>query len=246
MQNAAEELSGEKLATISLAALGIVFGDIGTSPLYAIRECFHGEYGIAAETGNVLGVLSLIIWALLLIVSIKYLTFILQADNDGEGGVLALTALVKSKKVAAGKIKKVLVAFGLFGACLLYGDGIITPAISVLSAVEGLGHITPLFDPYIIHITLVILTGLFLLQKRGTARVGALFGPIIFIWFCVLTGLGLIQIIRNPQVLNAVFPWHGIAFLINNRMHGFIVLGAVFLVVTGGEAIYADMGHFGR
>jgi len=242
----AEEVSGEKLATISLAALGIVFGDIGTSPLYALRECFHGEYGIAAETGNVLGVLSLIFWALLLIVSLKYLTFILRADNDGEGGVLALTALVKSKKVEMGKIKGVLVALGLFAACLLYGDGMITPAISVLSAVEGLEHITPLFDPYIIPITLVILTGLFLLQKRGTARVGALFGPIIFIWFCALAGLGLIQIIRNPQVLSAVFPWHGIAFLINNRMHGFIVLGAVFLVVTGGEAIYADMGHFGR
>lgn len=246
MHNTAEELSGRKLATISLAALGIVFGDIGTSPLYAIRECFHGEYGIEARADNVLGVLSLIFWSLLLIVSLKYLTFILRADNDGEGGVLALTALVKSNKVVAGKIRRVLVALGLFAACLLYGDGMITPAISVLSAVEGLGHITPLFDPYIIHITLVILAGLFLLQKRGTARVGALFGPIIMIWFCVLAGLGLNQIIRNPQVLSAVFPWHGIAFLINNRIHGFVALGAVFLVVTGGEAIYADMGHFGR
>lgn len=246
MHTGADEVTGKQLATVSLAALGIVFGDIGTSPLYAIRECFHGEYGITAGTGNVLGVLSLIFWALLLIVALKYITFILKADNGGEGGVLALTALVKSKMVVMGKIKGVLVALGLFAACLLYGDGMITPAISVLSAVEGLGHVTPLFDPYIIPITLVILIGLFFLQKRGTARVGALFGPIILIWFCALAALGLVQIIRNPQVLRAVFPWHGIAFLINNRMHGFIVLGAVFLAVTGGEAIYADMGHFGR
>jgi KUP system potassium uptake protein len=246
MLNNPEEISGKKLATMSLAALGIVFGDIGTSPLYAIRECFHGEYGIAASNANVMGVLSLIFWALLLVVSLKYLIFILRADNDGEGGVLALTALIKPKKVVAGTIKWLLVGLGLFAACLLYGDGMITPAISVLSAVEGLRHITPFFDPYIIPITLVILTGLFLLQKHGTAKVGALFGPIIFVWFCVLAGLGLPQIIRNPQVLSAVFPWHGLAFLINNRLHGFIVLGAVFLVVTGAEAIYADMGHFGR
>ncbi len=246
MQSSTEKLAGKTLATMSLAALGVVFGDIGTSPLYAIRECFHGEYGIAASNANVLGVLSLIFWALLLVVSLKYLTFILRADNDGEGGVLALTALVKPKKVVAGTIKWLLVGFGLFAACLLYGDGMITPAISVLSAIEGVGHITPLFDPYIIHITLAILIGLFLLQKHGTAKVGALFGPIIFIWFCVLAGLGLAQIIRMPQVLVAVFPWHGLAFLINNRLHGFVVLGAVFLVVTGAEAIYADMGHFGR
>ncbi len=240
------EPAGKKLAALSLAALGVVFGDIGTSPLYAIRECFHGEYGIAAGTGNVLGVLSLIFWALILIVSFKYLIFILRADNDGEGGVLALTALAVSTKASEGRIQKILIALGLFAACLLYGDGMITPAISVLSAVEGLNHITPLFTPYIIHITLAILISLFLLQKHGTARVGALFGPIIFIWFCVLAGLGLIQIIGNPQILGAVFPWHAISFLITNKLHGFVVLGAVFLVVTGGEAIYADMGHFGR
>lgn len=246
MENGTEEYSGKKLAAISLATLGVVFGDIGTSPLYAIRECFHGEYGINAGPDNVLGVLSLIFWALLLIVSLKYLIFILRADNDGEGGVLALTALAISKKAAPGRIQKTLVALGLFAACLLYGDGMITPAISVLSAVEGVGLITPLFEPYIIHVTLIILTGLFLLQKHGTARVGTLFGPIILIWFCALAGLGIIQILKNPQVLNAVFPWFGLAFLIHNKLHGFIVLGAVFLVVTGGEAIYADMGHFGR
>jgi KUP system potassium uptake protein len=246
MDQLTEELQGRKLASMSLAALGVVFGDIGTSPLYAIRECFHGEYGIAVSHANILGVLSLIFWALLLVVSFKYLVYILKADNDGEGGVLALTALVKPKKARVGTAPWILVGLGLFAACLLYGDGMITPAISVLSAVEGLGHITPFFKPYIIHITLVILTGLFLLQKHGTAKVGALFGPIIFIWFCILAVLGLVRIIANPHVLSAVFPWYGLAFLINNRLHGFVVLGAVFLVVTGAEAIYADMGHFGR
>ena len=245
MPNTTEENAGRKLVTLSLAALGVVFGDIGTSPLYAIRECFHGEYGIAVSSHNVLGVLSLIFWALLLVVSFKYLVFILKADNDGEGGVLALTALVKPKNVRTGTLRWALVGLGLFAACLLYGDGMITPAISVLSAVEGLGHITPFFKPYIIHITMIILAGLFLLQKHGTAKVGGLFGPIILIWLSVLACLGLIQIFRHPQVLSAVFPWHGLTFLINNRLHGFIVLGAVFLVVTGGEAIYADMGHFG-
>ena len=241
-----EKLSGKRLATMSLAALGVAFGDIGTSPLYAIRECFHGEYGIEVTQGNVMGVLSLIFWALLLVVTIKYLIFILRADNDGEGGVLALTALVKPKKLIPGTVSWALIALGLFAACLLYGDGMITPAISVLSAVEGLGHIAPFFQPYIIHITLVILTGLFLLQKHGTAKVGALFGPIILIWFSVLGALGLSQIIRSPEILLALLPWHGLEFLIHNRLHGFVVLGAVFLVATGAEALYADMGHFGR
>jgi KUP system potassium uptake protein len=246
MEKTDTELSGRKLAGMSLAALGVVFGDIGTSPLYAIRECFHGEYGIAVNHSNVLGVLSLIFWALLLVVSLKYLVFILKADNDGEGGVLALTALAIPKKGKPGTIRWLLVALGLFAACLLYGDGMITPTISVLSAVEGLGHITQFFAPYIIHITLGILAGLFLLQKHGTAKVGTLFGPIIFIWLCVLAGLGLIQIIKYPEILRAFLPWYGLGFLINNRLHGFVVLGAVFLVVTGAEAIYADMGHFGR
>lgn len=234
-----------KRAALSLAALGVVFGDIGTSPLYAIRECFHGEYGIAVTEGNVLGVLSLVFWALLLVVTIKYLVFIMRADNDGEGGVLALTALAKPKTVRVGTPSWVLVACGLFAACLLYGDGMITPAISVLSAVEGLGQIEPVFAPYVIHVTLAILVGLFLLQRHGTAKVGTLFGPIILLWFCVLATLGLPQIIANPKVLSALLPWHGIDFLVENRGHGFVVLGAVFLVVTGAEAIYADMGHFG-
>ncbi len=237
---------GDRLAQLSLAALGVVFGDIGTSPLYAIRECFHGEFGIAATPANVLGVLSLMFWALIMIVSFKYLTFVLRADNHGEGGVIALTALLRPKGAGVRGRQFGLVAIGLFAACLLYGDGMITPAISVLSAVEGIRIITPVFTAYIIPITLVILTGLFLLQRRGTARVGALFGPIIFVWFCILAVLGYLQISAHPEVLKALLPWHGIGFLIENKGHGFVVLGAVFLVVTGAEALYADMGHFGK
>ena len=241
-----DKISGKQLTTLSLAALGVVFGDIGTSPLYAMRECFHGEYGIAATTANVLGVLSLIFWALLLIVSVKYLGFILRADNEGEGGILSLTALIKSKIVKPRTPQWVLVGLGVFGACLMYGDGMITPAISVLSAVEGVKNITPLLESYVVPATILILASLFLLQKRGTARVGRLFGPIMLLWFCVLAVLGIAQIVSYPQVLAAVFPWHGLNFLLANRMHGFIVLGAVFLAVTGAEAIYTDMGHFGR
>eukprot|EP00831_Metopus_contortus_P008718 TRINITY_DN13347_c0_g1_i1.p2 TRINITY_DN13347_c0_g1~~TRINITY_DN13347_c0_g1_i1.p2 ORF type:complete len:638 (+),score=118.86 TRINITY_DN13347_c0_g1_i1:451-2364(+) len=241
-----EQLSGKRLMTVSLAALGVVFGDIGTSPLYALRECFHGEYGIAVTRGNVLGVLSLIFWALMLIVSFKYLVMVLRADHDGEGGVLALTTLIKPKGDVVGRGAMFLVILGLFAACLLYGDGMITPAISVLSAVEGLGHITPLFKPYLIHITLVILVSLFLVQRHGTARVGTLFGPVILLWMITLAVFGLVQVAQNPQVFAAVSPWYGLDFLLNNRLHGFIVLGAVFLVATGAEAIYADLGHFGR
>ena len=231
---------------MSLAALGVVFGDIATSPLYAIRECFHGDYGIAVTEGNVLGVLSLMFWSLLLIVTFKYLTFILRADNHGEGGVIALTALVKSAGGGPKRARWVLITIGVFAACLLYGDGMITPAISVLSAVEGIRIITPLFQPYVVPLTIVILAGLFLLQHRGTARVGSLFGPVILLWLCVLAVLGLVQILRCPEVLFAAVPWYGIKFLVLNKVHGFVVLGAVFLVVTGAEALYADMGHFGK
>ena len=241
-----KETHGKQLTALSLAALGVVFGDIGTSPLYAIRECFHGEYGIVASAANVLGVLSLIFWALLLIVSVKYLGFILRADNEGEGGILALTALIKPKNVNPRTHQWALVGTGLFAACLMYGDGMITPAISVLSAVEGVQNITPLLRSFVIPATIIILAGLFLLQKRGTAKVGRLFGPIMLLWFCMLAVLGIAQIVQCPQVLAAVFPWHGLRFLLENRLHGFIVLGAVFLAVTGAEAIYADMGHFGK
>jgi KUP system potassium uptake protein len=234
-----------RLAKLSLAALGVVFGDIGTSPLYAIRECFHGEYGIPVNQGNVLGVLSLMFWALVLIVTVKYLAFVLRADNHGEGGVIALTALLRHFQIPA-RYRTGLGAVGLFAACLLYGDGMITPAISVLSAVEGIRIITPVFKPYVVPLTIVILTGLFLIQRHGTARVGGLFGPIILVWFALLAVLGAIQILRTPAVLAAILPWNAVQFFVHNRLHGFVVLGAVFLVVTGAEALYADMGHFGR
>jgi KUP system potassium uptake protein len=232
-----------RLARLSLAALGVVFGDISTSPIYAIRECFHGEYGIAVSRLNVLGILSLMFWALALIVGVKYLLFVFRADNRGEGGVIALTALVRGHRDSSRGLG--LVALGLFAACLLYGDGMITPSISVLSAVEGIGILTPLFTPYVIPITVAILVGLFLIQRRGTARVGGLFGPVILLWLCFLAVTGANQVVREPGVLAAVLPWHGLRFLMVNKLHGFVVLGAVFLVVTGTEALYADMGHFG-
>ncbi len=240
-----KEASGGRLAKLSLAALGVVFGDIGTSPLYALRECFHGEYAIPVTHENILGVLSLMFWTLIMIVTFKYLTFVIRADNNGEGGVIALTALLKRSNINNGRGIG-LVALGLFAACLLYGDGMITPAISVLSAVEGIRVITPVFKPYIVPLTIVILTGLFFIQRRGTAKIGSLFGPVILVWFFVLAVLGTVQIVHVPQVLSAVFPWHGITFLVQSGVHGFVVLGAVFLVVTGTEALYADMGHFGK
>jgi KUP system potassium uptake protein len=243
--NGTQRVNKSQLAKLSLAALGVVFGDIGTSPLYAVRECFHGDYAIPITNENIFGVLSLMFWALVMIVSFKYLTFVLRADNNGEGGVIALTALLKRTNIKRGHVIS-FITVGLFGACLLYGDGMITPAISVLSAVEGIQVITPLLNPYIIPLTVAILAGLFFLQHRGTAKVGGLFGPVIFIWFLAIALLGVHQIIHNPKILTAVFPWYAFKFFINNSLHGFVVLGAVFLVVTGTEALYADMGHFGR
>jgi len=230
---------------LSLGALGVVYGDIGTSPLYALRECFYGAHGIPPTPGNVVGVLSLIFWTLLSVISVKYLVFILQADNRGEGGILALMALVRPGRVGHNGISP-LVVIGLFGAALLYGDGIITPAISVLSAVEGLHVATPFFEPYVIPITIVVLVLLFLVQYQGTARVGAVFGPITLVWFVVLGLLGVREIVHAPHVLNAVNPAHAVGFLVRHGVNGLFVLGSVFLVVTGGEALYADMGHFGR
>ncbi|MDX1503675.1 MAG: potassium transporter Kup [Thermoanaerobaculia bacterium] len=238
------EPTGRRLAALGLAALGVVYGDIGTSPLYAIRECFHGEYGIAASPENVLGVLSLMFWALVVIVSVKYLIFVLRADNGGEGGVIALTALVRQTPLGA-RSRAVLVALGLFAASLLYGDGMITPAISVLSAVEGLRVVTPVFEPYVLPATVAILLALFLLQRRGTAGIGALFGSVMLIWLATLAALGLRGLLAEPGVLWAVDPRQGAAFLVRNQLAGFLVLGAVFLVVTGAEALYADLGHFG-
>lgn len=237
---------GRYLAILSLTALGIVYGDIGTSPLYAMRECFHGPHAIAVTPDNIFGVLSLIFWALILIISIKYCVFVLNADNHGEGGILALTALATPLKVVSKSERRVLVAIGIFGASLLYGDGIITPAISVLGAIEGLNVATPLFSPYVVPITIAILVGLFLIQSRGTAKIGKLFGPIMLAWFVVIAALGVMQIARHPSVIGAFNPAHGFNFFLREGWHGFLVLGTVFLVVTGGEALYADMGHFGR
>jgi KUP system potassium uptake protein len=238
--------TNRRLAQLSLTALGVVFGDIATSPIYAIRECFHGEYGITVSQANVMGILSLMFWALVMIVGLKYMVFVFRADNRGEGGVIALTALIHGQNAPSGRRRGLgVIALGLFAACLLYGDGMITPAISVLSAVEGIAIITPIFDPYILLLTSAILLGLFLIQRYGTARVGGIFGPVILIWLCFLAITGAVQIFHRPQVLLAVFPWHAIQFLILNKLHGFVVLGAVFLVVTGTEALYADMGHFG-
>jgi KUP system potassium uptake protein len=230
-------------AALSLAALGVVFGDIGTSPLYALRECFYGDYAVSVSRANIFGVLSLMFWSLILVVTLKYLTFVMRADNNGEGGVIALTSLINRLKGVARPVY--LVALGLFAASLLYGDGMVTPAISVLSALEGLDLLTPAFQPYVIPATVVILAGLFLIQSRGTARVGGLFGPVVLIWFVTLATLGLSQVIQYPAIFMAFSPHWGVHFLFHNGSHGFLVLGAVFLVVTGAEALYADMGHFG-
>ncbi len=243
----ADDSEKRQLWILSLAALGVVFGDIGTSPLYAVRECFGGMYGIHPNAANVLGVLSLIIWALLLIISFKYLVFILRADNRGEGGILALAALVTPVRASAKTGKWTILIFGLFGAALLYADGMITPAISVLSAVEGLGVAAPqIFGQYVVPITVVILIGLFLFQSRGTLRVGTVFGPIILLWFATLASMGIWHIVSHPGVLWAVDPLYAVRFFHNNGWHAFLILGSVFLVVTGGEALYADIGHFGR
>ena len=233
------------LAGLSLAALGVVYGDIGTSPIYALRESLHGTHGVAPTAANVLGLLSLIFWALIIVISVKYLAFVMRADNCGEGGMIALTALVTPASESARRRHRILVALGLFGASLLYGDSMITPAISVLSAVEGLEVVTPVFRPFVIPITVAILVGLFAVQSRGTARIGSIFGPVMLAWFATLGVLGVAQIVQNYSVLAAVNPLHGIRFFAENGWQGFVVLGSVFLVVTGGEALYADMGHFG-
>ncbi|HEX7999534.1 MAG TPA: potassium transporter Kup [Pyrinomonadaceae bacterium] len=237
---------GSYLALLSLTALGIVYGDIGTSPLYAMRECFHGPHAIEATPANIFGVISLIFWALILIISIKYCIFVLRADNRGEGGILALTALATPIKIVSKSERKMLIVLGIFGAALLYGDGIITPAISVLGAIEGLNVATPLFASYVVPITIVIIVGLFLIQSRGTAKVGRLFGPIMLVWFVIIALLGVMQVMRHPSVVGAFNPIHGVNFFLREGWHGFLVLGTVFLVVTGGEALYADMGHFGK
>ena len=229
---------------LTVAALGVVYGDIGTSPLYTVRQSLV-DFGDLSEP-TILGALSLIVWALLLVVTVKYVFVIMHADNRGEGGLLALTALVLRTARRTQKRYIWIMAAGLVGAALFYGDGVITPAISVLSAIEGLKVATPLFEPYVIPISLVLLIGLFLMQRRGTASVGRLFGPVMLVWFAVLALLGLWGIAQRPRILLALNPLCGIAVLSDVPWRGFIMLGAVFLAVTGTETLYADMGHFGR
>jgi KUP system potassium uptake protein len=237
---------GRYLAALSLGALGVVYGDIGTSPLYAIRECFHGEYGVEPTPDHVLGVLSLVFWSLVVVISIKYLVFVMRADNRGEGGILALVALAVPRDLQLKGSRWALALIGVFGAALLYGDGMITPAISVLSAVEGLEVAAPALERFVVPATVAILIAVFAIQRRGTGQVGALFGPVMVIWFATLAVLGVRGIVQEPSVLGALAPWHAVEFLAEKGGVGFVVLASVFLVVTGGEALYADMGHFGR
>ena len=231
---------------LMLGAIGVVFGDIGTSPLYALKECFSpaSPHHVPVTPENVLGVLSLVFWSLTMVIVVKYLTFIMKADNEGAGGILALLALVPAKAEGAGR--GFLLMMALFGTALLYGDGVITPAISVLSAMEGLEVATEALKPLVLPLTLVVLVCLFLVQKRGTGGIGKVFGPLTLLWFITIAALGLHQVVRNPDVLQAISPIHAVHFFVHNGGHGFLVLGSVFLVVTGGEALYADMGHFGR
>ena len=241
-----EEPTGKRLFALSLLALGIVYGDIGTSPLYAVRECFYGSHAVELTRANIFGVLSLIFWSLVVVVTLKYHVYVIRFDNRGEGGILALMGLVGMDKKRRAGVHATLIAMGVFGAALLYGDGMITPAISVLSAIEGLEVATPFFKPYVLPITIVILVLLFMFQRKGTAGVGAVFGPIMILWFSTLAVLGIRGILWEPSVLLSLNPWYAIRFFISNGMHGFLVLGAVFLVTTGGEALYADLGHFGE
>jgi KUP system potassium uptake protein len=233
------------MRALVIGAIGVVFGDIGTSPLYTLEECLHGKHGVSPERANVFGVLSLIVWSITLVVTLKYIAFLMRADNQGEGGIMALLALTPRKERRAGRIG-VVAALVIVGAALLYGDGIITPAISVLSAMEGLHVATDRFDDWIVPLTVVILIGLFAVQSRGTGGIGKFFGPVMVTWFVVLGVLGIVNIARDPHILGALLPHHAVRFFVDNKFDGFRVLGGVVLAVTGGEALYADMGHFGR
>ena len=233
------------LAALALAAIGVVFGDIGTSPLYALQTVFATGHGVDVNTGNLYGILSLVLWSLLLVVALKFVVFIMRADNHGEGGIMALMALIRRLLREDERVRNVLIMFGLFGAALFFGDGLITPAISVLSAMEGLEVATPGFTPFVIPLSLLVLVGLLYIQSKGTSTVGALFGPVMVVWFVVIAVLGVLQIARAPQILQATNPVYAVEFLTGHGIQGFLALGAVVLTVTGAEALYADMGHFG-
>jgi len=234
------------LPGLALAAMGVVFGDIGTSPLYTLQVVFSGAHAVEASIANLLGILSLIFWALVITVSCKYVMFITRANNRGEGGIMALVSLAMRASKSSPRMLWGLSMLGIFGAALFYGDAVIAPALSVLSAVEGLEVATPLFKPYVEPITICILIGLFIFQRKGTASVGALFGPIMLLWFMTLGALGAWNMLKHPGVIAAINPWYAVQFFIDNRIHGFLALGGVVLAITGGEALYADMGHFGR
>lgn len=237
----------KKLFLLAFASIGVVFGDIGTSPLYAIKECFHGKHAILPDPANILGVLSLVFWSMTVVVSIKYVTYILRADNRGEGGIFALLGLLPaSDKSISPRLQTVLMFAGIIGAGLLYGDGVITPAISVLSAIEGLEVATKAATPFVMPLTCVVLVCLFALQHRGTTHIGSLFGPVMIVWFVAIAVFGLIQVAAEPRILIAVNPVFAVEFFIRNSTHGIIVLGSVVLCITGCEALYADLGHFGR
>ena len=238
--------SGASTNVLALGALGVVYGDIGTNPLFAMREAFEARHHVGVSEDNVLGLLSLMFWALIIVITLKYLTFVMRADNDGEGGIVALAALAVGKDPAIRGRRWVYLLVGLFGAALLYGDGVITPAISVLAAVEGTTVAAPSLGSYVVPAAIVILIALFVVQHRGTAAIGRVFGPVMMVWFATIGVLGATQIGRHPSVLKAVFPGYGLRFFADNGFTGFLVLGAVILVVVGGEALYADMGHFGR
>lgn len=238
--------SNDSTRTMALAALGVVYGDIGTSPLYTLRECFAGHHAITMNYNNIMGVLSLVFWALIIVVTLKYVFFIMRADNHGEGGILALLALSRSTGIKSNWLKGVLAVTGMFGASLFYGDGIITPAITVLSAVEGLNVVSPAFQHWSQLLAIAILIVLFMFQRKGTAKVGALFGPIMLMWFVTLAILGVVNIVKHPSVLAALNPWYAFLFFSEHGIGSMLIFGAVVLAVTGGEALYADMGHFGR
>lgn len=241
----AHEHAKSSLSALTIAAIGIVYGDIGTSPLYTMQEVFHVKHGLALTPGNILGIVSLIVWGLIFIVSLKYVTLILRASNRGEGGIMALAALTLESVGKKSKLYFPLVVLGIVGASLFYGDGVVTPAMTVLSAMEGIEVATPALKPFVVPLTLIILIGLYSVQSRGTATIGKLFGPVMVLWFVVLAGMGLYNIQRAPEVLAAFNPLHAFEFLMANRWLAFIALGAVVLAFTGSEALYADMGHFG-
>lgn len=234
------------LSALTIAALGIVYGDIGTSPLYTMKTIFSSDYGLELNAANLLGVISLIVWGLTIVVTIKYVTLILRADNQGEGGIMALLSLALSSVGRASRWYVPLMIIGLFGAALFFGDGVITPAISVLSAIEGLDIATPAFHPYVVPLTVGVLIVLYTVQRHGSSGIGKWFGPIMFLWFGLLAVAGVINIVQRPEVLAALNPWYAISFMLHHGWMGFVALGAIVLAFTGAEALYADLGHFGR